>query len=143
MPNPQLVPIFWGHDYIENPTTVSEVQQMISDLVTGPFMNGLAQYGVGPVSLLSPAKIDDQNPPATITYRDSNDNLVDEITPKLVGWINAGLVPAPPSPSDINQLYLILPPPWPKTTPQTYNEQANPPGAIRPAKAFKGGIMKG
>ncbi len=45
MPKPFVVPIFWGHDYVANRDTANKLQQMISDLVTGPFMNGLAQYG--------------------------------------------------------------------------------------------------
>jgi hypothetical protein len=129
MPNPQVVPIFWGSDYLTNPNTVLAVQQMILDLVTGPFMNGLG-YGVARARMLPPVIIPDQEtpPPATITYKDSNNNLVDQITPTLIGWINAGSVPPPPSPSDINQLYLIFPPP--ETTFQTYNSKPNNPDPI-------------
>lgn len=126
MPKPVVVPIFWGHDYVVNSDTASRLQQMISDLVTGPFMNGLAQYGVQRGSVLAPAVIDDTNPPPTITYYDTSNNLKDEITKKLINWIHAGLVPAPPSPSDINQLYIILPPP--ETTFQTYNSSGDPTG---------------
>ena len=43
MPNPRVVPILWGHDYVANPATAKAVEQMVSDLVTGPFMNGMAQ----------------------------------------------------------------------------------------------------
>lgn len=38
MPNPIVGPILWGHDYVANPTTTKYIEQMISDLVTGPFM---------------------------------------------------------------------------------------------------------
>ena len=48
MPNPRVVPILWGHDYVVNPATTTSIEQMISDLVTMPFMNGMAQYGVIP-----------------------------------------------------------------------------------------------
>jgi hypothetical protein len=46
MPRPKVVPILWGHDYLANPKTTNNITRMISDLVTGPFMNGLAQYGI-------------------------------------------------------------------------------------------------
>lgn len=53
---------------------------MISDLVTGQFMNGPAQYGIRPAIMLAPIIIPDPNPPQFITYTDSIGNLVDEIT---------------------------------------------------------------
>jgi len=110
MPNPHVVPIFWGHEYVANPATVNEVQTLISDLVTGPFMNNLAQYGIARGKVHTPIIIDDQNPPSKIIYRDSDNNLKDEITKRLIKWINDEIVPAPPSPNDINQFYFIIPP---------------------------------
>lgn len=126
MPNPRVVPILWGHDYVANPATTKDIQQLISDLVTGPFMNGLAQYGIRRGSMVAPIIIDDTSPPATITYTDSNNQLVDQITKKLISWIDAGLVPPPPSNSDINQMYLIIPPS--ETTPQIFNGAGDPIG---------------
>jgi hypothetical protein len=52
MPNPRVIPILWGHGYVANPATTKLIVQMISDLVTGPFMNGMAQYGIGRGSVL-------------------------------------------------------------------------------------------
>ena len=97
MPNPVVIPILWGHDYVANPATTKLITQMIDDLVTGPFMNGMAQYGVRRGSVATPIIIDDPNPPATIVYTDKNNNFVDEITHKLISWVNAKQVPAPPS----------------------------------------------
>src|SRR5260370_36992142 len=110
MPKPVVIPILWGHDYVVNAATPPNVLQMISDLVTGPFMSGMAQYGVQRGSVHTPIVIDDQNPPKTIVYTDTNNNLQDDITTKLIKWIDPGLVPPPPSPTDINQLYLIIHP---------------------------------
>ena len=84
MPKPVVVPVLWGHDYVVNPTTASSLQQMVSDLVTGPFMNGLAQYGVRRGSVTSPAIIDDKNPPATVVGYDKNNKLHDDITKKII-----------------------------------------------------------
>jgi hypothetical protein len=126
MPNPVVVPILWGHDYVANPNTTTLIEQMVSDLVTGPFMNGLAQYGVRRGRLMKPIIIDDTNPRATVTYYDTNNNLKDDITKKLISWINAGLVPPLPSAPGINQLYLIIPPS--ETTPETFNGSGDPIG---------------
>jgi hypothetical protein len=70
MPKPVVVPILWGHDYVVNSTTASTLQKLLTDLVTGPFTNGMAQYGVQRGSVLAPIVIDDLSPPATITYKD-------------------------------------------------------------------------
>jgi hypothetical protein len=58
---------------------------MISDLVTGPFMNGLAQYGIRRGSMANPVIIDDTNPLRTIVWTNTQKQLVDQITQKLIG----------------------------------------------------------
>jgi len=126
MPNPRVVRILWGHDYVANPVTTKLIEQMISDLVTGPFMNGLAQYGIRGGSIANPVVIDDKNPPSTIVYTNTQNQLVDQITQRLIGWNNAKLVPALTSNSDINTLYLIIPPS--ETTPEMYNGTGDPIG---------------
>jgi hypothetical protein len=126
MPKPLVIPILWGQDYAENPNTVQNIRQMVLDLVTGPFMNGMAQYGVHRGSVHEPIVIDDQNPPKSIVYYDANNKLQDDITKALIRWIAAGLVPPPTSPTDIKQLYLIIPPP--ESQFQTYNNAQDPTG---------------
>lgn len=126
MPNPHLIPILWGHDYVKNPIITNQIKKMLLDLVTGPFMNGLAQYGVGRGQVDEPIIIDDQNPPSTITYTDSNNQLKDEITKRLINWIDLGIVPSHPSNNDINQFYLIIPPS--QTAPLFFNGQGDPIG---------------
>ena len=125
MPNPVVIPILWGHDYVQYPQTAQLIEQMISDVVTGPYMNGMAQYGVRRGSVEKTVIIDDTNPPSTIVYRNSSNQLVDQITQKLIGWVNAGLVPAPPS-TALNVMYLIIPPS--ETTPEMYNGPGDPIG---------------
>lgn len=126
MPNPLVIPILWGHEYLANPKTAPNVLQMISDLVTGPFMNGLAQYGIQRGSVRAPIVIDDLSPPARIVYYDSSHNLQDDITKQLIKWIKAGFVPPPASHNDIDQLYIIIPPI--ESTVQTYNNKDDPTG---------------
>jgi hypothetical protein len=126
MPNPYVVPIFWGHEYAANLRARQNMQKMISDLVTGPFMNGLAQYGVRRGTMHDPIIIDDPNPPATLTYTDSSNTLIDEITKKLISWISAGTVPQPTGPDDVNRLYVIIP--SVKTLVRKYNGVGDPTG---------------
>ena len=125
MPNPIVTPILWGHDYVAYPATTKLIEQMLLDLVGGPFMNGMAQYGVRRGRLQSPVVIDDTNPPSTIVYSDQNNNLVDQITQKLISWISSELIPPPP-PSNLDQMYLIIPPT--QTTPETFNGPGDPIG---------------
>src|ERR1051326_5120206 len=86
MRNPRIVPIMWGHHYISNPNVAILATQMISDLVTGPFRNGLAQYGVGRGSVLSPISID-TNPTMEPTSLDRG-----EIRDVLLSWLLDGTV---------------------------------------------------
>jgi hypothetical protein len=116
---PRVVPILWGQVYADNPTAVKIISDLLSDLVTGPFMNGMAQYGVRRGTVQAPIVIKDRNPPKNIVYFDVNNRLQDDITKQLNVWIAAGLVPAPPSPNDTNQLYLIIP--SPSSAFQTFN----------------------
>ena len=76
----------------------------------------MAQYGIRRGTVSPPIIIDDTNPPPTIVYSDAQNNLVDQITKKLVSWIQAGLVPPPPSQA-LSVMYLIIPPS--ETTPET------------------------
>jgi hypothetical protein len=126
MPQPVVIPIMWGHTYSKNPATVQNVQKMLSDLVTGTYMNVMAQYGVRRGTVHTAIVIDDQSPPQKIVYYNANNVLQDDITQSLVKWINAGLVPAPQSASDVNTLYMIFPPP--ESTFETYDGASDPIG---------------
>ena len=126
MPNPTIIPILWGHDYVANPATAKLVEQLVSDLVTGPFVNGCVQYGVRRGRVTTPVIIDDTNPPKAVVYRNQQNQLQDDITKKLISWIQAGKVPPLPPPPGIDQFYLIIPPS--ETTPQTYNNATDPIG---------------
>ena len=110
MPNPRVVPIFWGSEYLANPQAKTNLIEMVTDIATGGIMKGLVQYGVGEATVDAPVLIDDANPPATLVYTDETGALVDEITKKLVQWINVDRVAPPPSSNDdVNTLYLIIP----------------------------------
>ncbi|HEX6798056.1 MAG TPA: hypothetical protein VF116_10130 [Ktedonobacterales bacterium] len=110
MPQPFVIPIYWGSDYDTHRNVTSALHKLVVALVTGPFMNNLAQYGVRRGTVNAPIVIDDLHPPNTLVWTDANNNFVDEITPHLMSWIDAGVVP-PVAQGDVNQLYLIIPPP--------------------------------
>jgi hypothetical protein len=126
MPKPKVVPIFWGHAYAEFPDTAKQMHQMLKDLVLGPFMNGLVQYGVQKATLVDPYIFDDLNSPAKLVWTNQQGTLVDDITGHLIGWIKDGHVPAPRSENDTSQLYLIFPPT--DTVLEIYNDPTDPIG---------------
>ena len=110
MPNPHVVPIFWGSEYLANPQAKANLIAMVADIATGGIMKGLVQYGVGQATLDAPVFVDDANPPATLVYTDDTGTLVDDITKKLVQWINVDRVAPPPSSNDdVDTVYLIIP----------------------------------
>ena len=59
MPNPAVVPILWSYDYVVFQTTTELIERMIRDLVTGPFMNRMAQYSIRHGKMVAPIIIDD------------------------------------------------------------------------------------
>src|ERR1051326_7796397 len=63
MPNPRIVLILWGNYYATNPSVVTSATQLIADLVTSRFMNGLAQYGVGSGSVAGQSIVINIPPP--------------------------------------------------------------------------------
>jgi hypothetical protein len=109
--NPRVVLIFWGHNYVTNSNDVTAGVQLISDLVTGPFMNGLVQYGVDRGSVAGKFVIDtNRNKPAPA--------MLDEMQAQaqIISWLNAGTVKPAPSIDETNLLYFLFPPPTTQLT---------------------------
>jgi hypothetical protein len=103
--NPRVVPIFWGHNYVTNSNDVTAGVKLISDLVTGPFMNGLVQYGVGRGSVASQFVIDtNRSNPAPTTLDET------QAQAQIISWLNAGTVTLAPSVDETNLLYFLFPP---------------------------------
>jgi hypothetical protein len=42
--HPNIVVIAWGHFYVVNPNVVAAGVQLLTDLVSGGYLNGLSQY---------------------------------------------------------------------------------------------------
>jgi hypothetical protein len=99
----RVVLICWGRYYQSHPDAVSNAQALVSDLVAGPFVNGLAQYGIDRGSLTATFVIDDPAPPATLDENAARD--------KIKGWILSGAVQPAPRVNEGQFLYLLFPPP--------------------------------
>ncbi len=90
--------------YRTNPDAASFAIQLISDIVTGPFMNGLVQYGIGRGSVAGSVVIDtDSNNPAPAALDES------QAQAQLIRWIQSGNVSPAPSVNETNLLYFIFP----------------------------------
>jgi hypothetical protein len=61
---PRIVLVLWDHFFITNPKAVTFANQLIMDLISGRFMNGLVQYGISRGSLLSTITLDTSTFPA-------------------------------------------------------------------------------
>lgn len=112
--DPHIVPVMWGHYYATNPAVVTALVSLLTDLVTGQFMNGLAQYGClrgdfryssvfgnGPV--FNPQLID------IIPPNKGPTNVGDTGLSQLKNWLDAGKVgPVPQDGFEHDQLVYIV-----------------------------------
>jgi hypothetical protein len=85
------------------------MQQMVNDLITGPFINGLAQYGIGKGSIAGTAFID-FIPDPTVHCPSCGPTDENVLQALLINWIQTGKVPAP-AVNEQNLMYLIVVPP--------------------------------
>lgn len=100
MRSPRILPILWGNYYVTDPGAVTEVRLLLTDLVTGRFMNGLAQYGVRRGSMLNPITI-------PVMGNDPQNLRRIDVQNQLTTWIGNGTV-SPPAVNEQNLLYVIF-----------------------------------
>jgi hypothetical protein len=98
----RVVLICWGRYYRDTPDAVSSAEGLIRDLVTGPFLNGLTQYGVERGSLTGTFVIDDTSPPTTLDENAARG--------KIAGWLLSGTVQPAPRVNEGQLLYVLFPP---------------------------------
>jgi hypothetical protein len=104
---PRIVLVLWGAYYNDNADVVSTAKQLMTDLATGRFMNGLVQYGVGSGSLEGTIVIKtDSTNPAPQTFNDV------QMVAQLKAWISSSPATISPAPAvnESNLLYFIFPP---------------------------------
>jgi len=110
IPKAQIVLVLWDHFYITNPDAVTAAKQLITDLIGGPFINGLTQYGIHRGSLIKTIIVDTNSVPAPKLWdiSDVNDSS------QVLTWINNGTLSPKPqsSPQGLppNLLYFIFMP---------------------------------
>ena len=80
----RVMVLCWGNFYQEHPDAIESAYALCRDLVEGPYLNGLAQYGVGRGSMAGAAKINFTPPPATLSEPEALDTLL--------GWLRDGVV---------------------------------------------------
>jgi hypothetical protein len=100
---PFVQPILWGDYYRSDPAVLKYVEQLFSDLVAGPYLNGMAQYGVRPGHVHAPVFVDMHKYPAPSAIWDY------ELQDQLLAWFKGGVVKSP-GVDQVNLLYFILPP---------------------------------
>jgi len=103
MHQPVALPVIWGTYFTSG--VVTQLQQFFSDLVTGPYMNGMAQYGVRRGQVLNAILIDNAAYPAPTTL----DDRKGEVVATLQGWFTNHAV-SPPPVNSTNLMYFIIPP---------------------------------
>jgi hypothetical protein len=106
----RVMVICWGRFYSDVPSALDYATALCKDLVTGPYFNGLAQYGVGRGSMAGLARMDDTAPPATLSE--------DEARDRILGWLRgpSPAIPVPPAVNETSLLYVLFPPPQTKPT---------------------------
>ena len=103
--------VAWGHFYRANPAVVTAGVQLLTDLVDGGYLFGLAQYGVGRGSVAGSVTIDTDsaNPPPAAIDRAPLRN-------QLIHWLREGRVTPAPAEDEDSLLYFIFPDPATKLT---------------------------
>jgi len=102
MRRPNVLPIFWGKRYASNPMSVTLGVQLLTDLVTGAFMNSLAQYGVGVGTISQQVTIGTD--PAAQTW----DSFDTKDRDQLIKWLDDGTIATKPAMNETNLLYCIF-----------------------------------
>ena len=102
--------IYWDQYFTDTPVAVTAMNQFITDLVTGTYIDGLGQYGVGRgsvqgsvfINMATYATPNSQNP--GVAFSES------QMQAQLVTWLDGGVVTPAPAGNETSLIYLILAP---------------------------------
>jgi hypothetical protein len=99
-----VVLVLWDHYFVTNPNAVTQAQQLITDLISGPFMNGLVQYGISRGSLINTITLDTTTfaPPATWDTNKTDDRT------QVLAFINNGNISPKPAVNEESLLYFFF-----------------------------------
>lgn len=107
IPNVRVMVLCWGKFYEDHPDAADNAFALCRDLVSGSYLNGLAQYGVGRGSMAGSANINFTGPPATLSEDEARDNLL--------SWLRDNPLLAP-AVDEASLLYVLFLPPETKPT---------------------------
>lgn len=102
---PQIVLVLWDDFFVNTAGAPAMATQLMTDLVTGPFMNGLVQYGVDRGFVVATTPISSTvNRPNKTTWDSSGYDDGDQ----LVAWLDSGTITLKPSINETHLLYVIF-----------------------------------
>ncbi len=79
--NASLRVVFWGREWglANPPVTVSKVLNDVQSIITGPYLDGLQQYGVSKPRLVQTVVLDSEDPPNPFDKDDAGNRIKDLI----------------------------------------------------------------
>jgi hypothetical protein len=100
---PRVALVLWDNFFVSNSAAVTQANQLLTDLVGGPFVNGLAQYGISRGSVIQTTVIDTNSNPAPATW----DSFGTSDRDQLLMWLRDGTLTLQPDGTFI--YFLLLP----------------------------------
>jgi hypothetical protein len=88
---PSIAPVLWDN-FFASAKAQATAKQLITDLVQGPFMNALVQYGIGDGVLANTIVLDTTTHPAPGNW----DNGSDDDKNQVLQWVNDGTISPKP-----------------------------------------------
>jgi hypothetical protein len=104
----RVMVVLWGQYYVDTPDAATNAFALCRDLVEGPYLNGLAQYGVGRGRMAGSANLNFTPPPATLSRDDAEKTLLD--------WLRGPASVLAPAVDEDALLYVLFLPPETKPT---------------------------
>lgn len=106
MASPRVYAIYWDDYFTQNPDAVELMSQFFREILAGPYMHQLAQYGVGAATLSGSVVV---SPDAAARSQVSADHP-EYLEARLRTWIEQGTVTERPARDERNPLYVIFTP---------------------------------
>ena len=92
IPGPRVVVIYWDQYFTDTPAAVTVMNQFITDLVTGTYIDGLGQYGVGRGSFQGSVVINMATYPTPNSQNPGVAFSESQMQAQLVTWLDRGVV---------------------------------------------------
>lgn len=101
---PNIVLVLWDDFFVNTAGASDQARQFAQDLVTGPFMNGLVQYGINRGSVVATVSLSSTTfKPSKSTWDTGGSDDGDQ----LVSWLKNNQITTHPSVNETKLLYVI------------------------------------